>query len=259
MPIEISSYTPKQVMLEQQAIRQSYFGEMPPPSDSLFEVMEIIRTENLFRGKPFFIPSGPMSLDGHFGVDPDLLETDRATLIPEHFKALQRVGGWVIFDITPRPAYDSGRQMYDDTPRFKEILGALRSSPTGEFSENKDVPNGSRFDQNQHSIDGLTLPGLIRHWNGDLASVMAGILGVPIESVTTPPYANFYYVATAHPELTESTTREWFSNPTSESGVERFCGGALKDGNLTCERGNGNSRDDFTGFRLQISFPAKIA
>lgn len=235
-----------------EAISRFFDTEVPKPGDWLFVVAEKIASEKFLNVAPFYIPRRQL-VEGvafpglKWPLDRWLYKQIKAGNVAADADWLP--GEWVLFDVTERPGYDNGKQMYHDTLRFKEMLATLREQG-GILVPNdyRYVPNDSRFAISADEIDGRS---------GVVARAVASILGLETGQVTTPPYATLNYVGNlAHPELGKVNTSEWLRN--SFGYDDRLYGGDSDDGGLSdVHYWRSVDRYDFIGFRLQISPPSK--
>lgn len=243
----------KLVAAQRRAIARFFGAEMPNPPDRLFEVAERIRQGELFKAEPFYLPRRQLSAG---------LQYPGLTVPPSHwfFRQIkeERVaeganwlpGQWVILDVSSRPDYDDGKQMYRDSNGLGEILEDLRDQGKIHVPDcYQHVPRNSRFAVSADEIGG---------GRGFVVKAVTSVLGLhPDEQVTTPPYAVFNYIGNlAHPEFGQANTREWFAD-SFEYGSHLY-GGASGFGGLSDVHG-WLSVDRYVriGFRLQVSFPSK--
>lgn len=247
----------KLVKGQKKAILDLFGMEIPNPPEHLLIVSERIRKEKLLAfASPFYLPRYHMAE----GVDLPDLTHKLDSLLYEHIRAKKvdkdadwLPGEWIIFDTTKRPNYDGGKQMYDDTPVFKEMLTSLRNQHKIAVPDGyRHIPKASRFAISADEID---------RQDRSVAKAVAGILELDFdEEVTTPPYATFNYIGNlAHPELGQVNTSEWFAN--SFRGAHRayhLIGGySVRGGLSSVGYWRSGSRGGHIGFRLQIRFPSK--
>lgn len=237
------------------AISEFFGMKVPKPGDWLLAVAENIRETKLFPAAPFYLPNRQLaegvSLPGlKRPLDEWLYEQMRAGNIAADADWLP--GDWILFDITRRPDYDKGKQMYPDTPRFKELLASLRKQGQVLVPDYfRGVPEESRFAFSADEIDG--------DYTAVVAKAVAAILDLKVEQITTPPYATFNYIGNLdHSELGQVNTSEWFRNK-FEHGGRLFGGGSGLGGlgSVYCW-GSGRHNDD-VGFRLQIASSSQAA
>lgn len=229
-----------------------FFGmEIPKPSNWLFETAEKIRQEKLLTVIPLYLPRRKLAEGISFPGLKKPLDSWLYTQIKDG-KVAQDAdclpGEWILFDTTKRPNYKDGKQMYNDTPRFKEVLATLREQGQIAVPDYyKDVPKGSRFAISADEIDGNSAV---------VTKMVANILGLKSEQVSTPLYATFNYVGNlVHPELGQVNTWEWFKNNFERSS--RLFGGSSDDGGLSYVHCNwSDHHNDNVGFRLQVSSPS---
>lgn len=243
----------KLVAAQQQAIAGFFGAEMPAPSDRLFEVAEKIRKENFFTAEPFYLPRRPLNANSQYlglKVPPSdwFLRQIRNRHIAEGANVLP--GQWVILDVSKRPNYKGGKQMYPDSKGLGEILADLRDQGKIQVPDYcKQVPRNSRFAVSADEIDGES---------GFVAKAVASVLSLQSdEQVTTPPYAVFNYIGNlAHPEFGRVNTLEWFADNFGRG--DRLGGGNSDDGGLSyVDSWPSDVRNGDFGFRLQVSFPSK--
>lgn len=258
MAVEVDAE--KLVKNEQVAIAGFFGTEVPAPTDRLFEVAETNRQQKLFNNpKILYVPRRsfpegttfpgqrvPMSSNLYRYMKEELIDAD-ANSIP---------GQWMIFDTTMAEDYNGGKQMYSDTPRFRDLLADLRDQNREAHIEIpdycKDVPKDSRFAISADEIDG----------SRKLVTMeVANILKLqPGEEVSTPPYSVFYYVGNLDSSLRlgDFTIFEWFKNR-FEGGL-RLVGGDSDFGGLSSvDSWQSGLHDDCIGFRLQVAFPSQTA
>lgn len=230
-----------------------FFGvEVPKPDDWLFAAAEKIRQEKLFKAAPFYLPRRQLAEGANFPglkspLNPWLYDQMRAKTVDQDADWLP--GEWILFDVTERPNYNDGKQMYPDMPRFKEMLANLRDQGQVEVPDSyKHVPKDSRFAISPDEIDGS---------KAVVAKAVAGILDLTAEQMTTPPYATLNYIGNlAHLELGQVTTSEWLRNKFGRWG--RLHGGHSDEGGLShVHYWSSNGRFGLIGFRLQVSSPSR--
>lgn len=255
MAVEARNRGVEELVIDQRKAISNFFGtEVPAPPDRLFVVCDKIRKEKLWTPEIHYIPDRRLSegssfpgLEHPFGsalyrwMRDGLIDAD-GDLLP---------GQWIIWDPTRRPDYNNGKQMYPDTPRFREILAGLRDGEDGIEvpSDYKHVPKDSRFAISADEIDGSrNLVG------GEIAKIMALQEG---EVISTPPNAVFVYIGNLrHQELGRVTTSEWFRNNFGHGG--RLDGGGSRLGGLSdVDDWPSGFRNRSVGFRLQVSFPSR--
>lgn len=234
-----------------------FFGmDIPKPEDWLFQAIAINEREELFpmdNLKPFYLPIRQLAEGVSFPglkspLDPWLYDQIRAKTVANDADWLP--GNWVLLDVTRRPNYDNGRQMYPDTPRFREVLASLRGLGRIEVPDKyRHVPMDSRFAISADEIDDRS---------GVVAKTVADTLGLEAGQVTTPLCSTFNYIGNlAHPELGLVNTVEWFRNNFGRGG-HRLYGGNFGSGGLSnVNLWPSDDRDDGLGFRLQVSSPSK--
>lgn len=159
----------------------------------------------------------------------------------------------ILFDLTERPNYDSGKQMYPDTPRFKEMLFDLREKGYIEGADsNNRVPKDSRFDISPDDIDGK---------RAFVAKAVSSILSLyRTKQVTIPLYSVFNYIGNLCCEhFGQADTFEWFRD--IYKNMYRLAGGRSTGGGLSyidhCDMWAGAGQEHI-GFRLQISSPEYV-
>lgn len=231
--------------------------EIPVPPDQLFDVAERIRQEKLFIVAPFYLPKCRLVEAANFPgmkwpLNRLIYQAVRLGKMNQDAEGLP--GEWILIDVTKRPNYDDGRQMYPDTHRFKDILAALREQ--GRIQESPDyidyvpyhdVPKDSRFAVSADEVDGR---------KGFVAKEVAAILGLNAKQIITPAYSVFNYIGNlAHPEFGQATTWEWFSN--RGYGLRLHGGSSYLNGLSDLVGSSAFSHRDVIGFRLQIRFPSK--
>lgn len=230
-----------------------FFGvEVPQPGDWLFEAIEKIGKEELLVVAPFYLPRRQL-VEGvafpglKWPLDRWLYEQIEAGKVAADADWLP--GEWILFDVTRRPDYGNGRQMYPDTPRFREVLASLRKQGQIEVPDDyRHVPKDSRFAISADEIDGSSAV---------VAEAVAGILGLQAWQVTTPSCSTFNYIGNlAHPELGQVNTWEWLRN-NLEHGRRLYGGGSVLGGLSNVSAWISGARYDGLGFRLQFSFPFK--
>lgn len=232
-----------------------FFGtEIPRPGDWLFEIVERNRTEKLFVDnlRPFYLPRRQLAEGVSFPglkqpLDPWLYEQMRAKRVEADADWLPE--GWILLDVTRRPNYDNGKQMYPDTPRFKKMLADLRER--GQIAIPNDcrhVRADSRFAVSPDEIDGKTAV---------VSKAVADILGIEAQQVTTPKYSTFNYIGNlADPEFGQADTAEWFADRFGYG--YRLCGGYSVNGGLSnVFPWPSVDHLDRIAFRLQFSSPSK--
>lgn len=254
MAVEVQNT--EELIKNQRGVISAFFGtEIPNPPDQLFEVAERIRQEGLFKAEPFYLPrrsfpegitfpgqTGPMSPNLYRYIKEGWVDADANTL----------PGQWVILDVTQRPGYENGKQMYPDTVQFKELLAIGRElgDKGGIVVPDycRQVPEDSRFAISPDEIDGSV---------GYVSKVVARCLNIEPDRITTPYYATFYYVGNlSHSEFGQANTGEWFRN--SFRRGSRLFGGDSDGGGLAyVDRWRPGGHVDFMGFRLQVSFPSE--
>ncbi len=229
----------------------NFFGaDIQNPPTQLFEVAEKIRTEKLFKVEPIYLPQrsfpeGTTYPGQKVPMSPNLYRYIKEKWVDKDANSLP--GQWVLMDVTKRPNYKDGKQMYPDTPRFKSILAGLREQHQIEVPDwCKHIPTESRFGVSPDEIDGR-----FSHVSKEVAKV----LSIEPETVTTPSYAAFYYVGNlSHPEFGTADTSEWFRN--SFGAGRRPGGGRSLFGGLSGVGDWGSAdRNGGIGFRFQFSFP----
>lgn len=252
----MAGINPEKLVAEQSAAISGFFGiEVPKPGDWLFEAAAKVRQAMLFSAEPFYLPRIQLAEGLSFPglkspLDPWLYDQIRAKRVDADADLLP--GEWILFDVTRRPNYNNGTQMYPDRPRFKELLADLRDK--GEDGgilvpdSYKHVPKDSRFAISPDEIDGS---------KAVVVKAVAGVLALQAEQISTPAYAAFNYIGNlAHPELGGVNTSEWLRNKFG-LGRRLFGGysdfGGLSDVSLWFSDG----RDGGFGFRLQVISPAK--
>ncbi|OGE29484.1 hypothetical protein A2867_00755 [Candidatus Daviesbacteria bacterium RIFCSPHIGHO2_01_FULL_40_11] len=263
----------KLVKSQSEAI-SGFFGmeipKPPKPDDWLFEVIERNRKEKLFDVnalRPFYLPRRHLAEGVSFPglkwpLDPWLYIRTREGRVDADADRLPE--GWMLLGLAERPYYDNGKQMYPDTPRFKEMLADLREQ--GQIAvprSYRHVRKDSRFAISSQEIDGN---------KAVVAKAVAAILGSKTEQFSTPPYAVLNYVGNlAHPEFGQVNTAEWLRNRfgwfrdtffgwlIDRLGFgTRLAGGFSDYGGLSCVANwHSDDRPDGLGFRLQISSPAE--
>lgn len=245
----------KLAKLQAKAIGGFFGTEVPNPGEWLFKVVETNRTEKLFdvnRLAPFYLPRRQLaegvSFPGlKYPLDPWLYDQIRTGNVAADADRLPE--GWMLLDLTERPGYDNGKQMYPDTPRFKEMLADLRERGQIAVPDYcRHVRTDSRFALSPDEIDGK---------RAVVAEAVASALGIKTEQVATPLYVVFNYIGNlAHPEFGQVNTAEWFKN--NFRRVDRLLGGGSGGGGLS-DVGDWQSdvRRGLIGFRLQVSSPAK--
>ncbi|MBI2017982.1 hypothetical protein HYS92_02940 [Candidatus Daviesbacteria bacterium] len=249
MPVETRDVE-KLVRLEGEKTSQFFGTEVPQPGVWLFEAEDRIKRDQLFKVAPFYLPQRQL-VEGvtypglKWPLNPWIYEQIRNGNLDED--ADQLPGAWVLLDVTPKPNYDNGRQMYHDTKRFKEMLAGLREQNLIEVSsEYRHISEDSRFAISADKIDGR---GAV------VARAVAEILGIQSEQVTTLPYATFNYVGNRdHPEWGQANTAEWLRN-TFEHG-RRPHGGHSLGGLSDVLYWLSDYRFDIIGFRLQVGPPS---
>ena len=245
-----------QLVKDQRRAVSAFFGtEIPNPPDQLFEVAEIIRQEGLFRVEPFYLPRRsfpkgitfpgqqvPMSTNLYRYIKEGLVNADANTL----------PGQWVILDVTQRPGYEDGKQMYPDTVQFKELLatgrelGYKRGIVVPDYCRR--VPEDSRFAVSADEIDGSV---------GYVSKVVAELLNIEPDRVTTPDYATFYYVGNlSHSEFGQVNTGEWFRNSFGH-GARLVGGDSVLGGLADVHDWYSDDHYGVMGFRLQVSFSSE--
>lgn len=243
----------KLVAAQRQAIAGFFCAEVPAPPDRLFEVAEKIRKEKLFKAEPFYLPRRLLSADAQYPglkVPPSdwFYRQIRGGRIAKGADLLP--GQWVIFDVSRRPNYNGGTQMYDDSRGLGEILADLRNQGKIEIPDYcRKVPNNSRFAVSADEIDGRSKY---------VADRVASVLSLQSdEQVATPFYAGFNYIGNlAHQEFGQANTSEWLRDRFGHG--RRLSGGDSDFGGLAYVYGwLSDSHDDDLGFRLQVSFPSK--
>lgn len=237
---------------QRQAIARFFGAEIPAPPDRLFEVAERIREERLFRAEPFYLPkrslAAGLQIPGlKVPLDPWLNEQIREGKIAQDADMLS--GQWVIFDVSGRPNYDNGRQMYSDSNGLGEILADLRDQGKIEVPDYyRRVPKNSRFAVSADEIDGS---------GRFVADRVVAVLGLQAdEIVTTPPYVVINYIGNlAHPEFGQANTSEWFADKFGRG--DRLYGGLSGYGGLSrVYYWPSDYHYGLMGFRLQVSFPS---
>lgn len=248
----------KLVAAQRQVVASFSGKEVPMPPDRLFEVAEKIREAKLFKAEPFYLPrrsleAGSLRADSRIPgleIPPSNWSYERITGkgIPEQ-GADMLPNQWGILDVSRRPDYSDGTQMYADSKGLGEILADLRKQgkikPSYFLGNNGKVPGNSRFAVSAYEIDGQ---------DGFVGASVAAFLGLQIgERVTAPPYATFDYIATFYlPELGQASTWEWFANYLGRTAGRLY---GPNVGRLAYESTLGVRRSDKIGFRLLISFP----
>lgn len=218
--------------------------EIPRPSDSLLAVAEKIRETGLFKASIIYAPKCQLEeADLLQPPDPWVYEQIRIGRITADSGWLP--GQWVILDVTQRPDYDNGQQMYPDASVFREMLASLRDQQKIIIpDEYKCIPKDSRFAISPDEIDGSS---------SYVTKAIANILDLkPTEIVSSLSYLSFIYFGNReHPEFGQVNTSEWFRD--SFGRDHRLFGGnsGLK-GLSTVSFWPPDMRHDAIGFRLQI-------
>lgn len=248
----------ERLVLEQRLVVASLFGiEVPNPGDWLFEAEEKIREGRLFETKPFYLPRRQLAKGLSFPglkspLDPWLYNQISAKRIDVDADWLP--GEWILFDVTRRPEYNKGKQMYPDTDRFREILAGLRDKGGNDGilvpSNYRHVSKDSRFALSPDEIDGS---------KAVVVKAVVEILGLQVEQISTPSYAAFNYIGNlAHPEFGEVNTSEWLRNKFGRG--DRLCSGVSAIGGLSnVDDWRSDDRFDSIGFRFQVSPPAEAS
>lgn len=244
----------ERLAVEQRLAIAGFFGaEVPTPPDRLLEVAEEIRKQNLFEAEPYYLPGRPLRSGLRIpGLKIPLNEwffsQVREGRIAEDADMLS--GQWVMLDVSRRPNYDNGKQMYSDDAGIGEILADLRGQGKIEVPDyGRKIPRNSRFAISADEIDGKS---------GVVAKAVASILSLQSgEQATTPPYAAFNYIGNmAHPEFGQANTSEWFADRFVHGC--RLYGGGSGNGGLASVGGCPSEyRFGSVGFRLQVSFPSR--
>ncbi|MDO8599866.1 MAG: hypothetical protein Q7R44_00430 [bacterium] len=233
----------------------AFGAEIPAPSDRLFEVVEKIREKKLFKATPFYLPRYTLSADSQYPglkVLPSFWFSQqiREGRIAESADLLP--GRWIILDVSKRPNYGDGKQMYTDSNGLGEVLADLRDQGKIEVPYYcRKVPRNSRFAVSADEIDGKS---------GVVVKAVASILSLRTEEqIATLPYVVFNYIGNlAHPEFGQVSTAEWFADR-FEHG-DRLSGGdgdSVRGGLARVSRWLSDDHIDGIGFRLQVSFPSK--
>lgn len=241
-----------------------FFGaQVPKPSERLFVVSETNRKEKLLKTAPLYVPRIQLAEGVTFPglthpLDPWLYEqiklsTESSFTVDKDADWLP--GEWILLDITRRPNYNKGRQMYPDTPRFKDLLADLRDKGSNggilipDFY--KHVPKDSRFAISADEIDGS-------------GNVIAGAVSEKLalqegEEITTLPYSTFVYAGNlSYPHFGQANTSEWLRNKFGH-GYRLHGGGSDRGGLSYVGRWPSDVRFDSLGFRLQARFPSQAA
>lgn len=223
-------------------------AEVSTPPDRLLQVAEKIEKEKLFKAEHFCLPGRQLSKGSQY---PGLI----VPLPPWFYRQIieGRIAKdadclppkWIILDVSRRPDYDGGKQMYQDSEGLGDILADLRGQGKVEVPDcYRRVLRNSRFAVSADEIDGK---------GGFVANAVASVLSLQAgEQVTTSPYVVFNYIGNlAYPEFGQANTLEWFA--------DEFWHGYRLAGGLACV-GSWRSGfpDDYVGFRLQISFPSLV-
>ncbi|MBI4039867.1 hypothetical protein HY389_00745 [Candidatus Daviesbacteria bacterium] len=249
----MAGISPEKLIIEQSVVISNFFGtEVPKPGDWLFEADEKIKKEKLFKVAPFYLPRRQLAQGVNFSglkfpLDPWIYDQIKAKTVDQDVDWLS--GEWILFDITKRPNYQNGRQMYPDMPRFKEMLANLREQDQIKgLGSYKHVPKDSRFAVSADEIDGS---------EAVVAKAVAGILDLKEEQITTPLYSTFNYIGNlAYPHLGQADTSEGFRNKFGYG--YRLCGGDSDDGGLSyVDYCLSVDRSGTIGFRLQVSSPSR--
>ena len=146
---------------------------------------------------------------------------------------------WILTDARKKPAYNSGKQMYEDDI-LEPVLEDLRKR---KIITDFTVKN-SRFNI---SYDELQKP--------EVKQAIALALDVPEESLRLPRAIEWNFMGNAyHPEWGETNTWEWFDD-SYQKGQRRLYGGYSESGGLSNVDWNvPGGRHDSLGFRLQVVF-----
>lgn len=201
---------------------------------------------------PFYLPRRRLDKDVSFPglkypLGPWLYDQIRAGMVAADADWLPE--GWMLLDLTERPGYDDGKQMYPDTPRFKEILADLRKGGRVAVPDSyRHVQKDSRFALSPEEVDGE---------KAAVAKEIAAVLGTKPEQVATPLYVVFNYIGNlTHPEFGQVNTAEWLKDNFGRGA--RLRGGDSVVGGLSdVDDWPSFGRNDNIGFRLQVSSPAK--
>lgn len=247
---------PEKLAKSQAEAISGFFGmEVPKPDDWLFEVVEKNRQEKLFdvnKFLPFYLSRRQLAEGISFPglkhpLAPWLYDQIRAGNVAADADRLPE--GWMLLDLTERPMYDNGKQMYPDTPRFKEMLADLRERGQVAVPDYcRHVRRDSRFALSPDEIDGK---------KAAVAKAVAAALGTKIEQATTPLYVVLNYIGNlAHPEFGQVNTAEWLKDNFRHGN--RLHGGYSVLGGLSgVSYWLSDDHHDRIGFRLQVSSPAR--
>lgn len=246
----------RKLALSQMRSIAEFFGVSTPlPSDRLFEVAEEIKQRRLFKAEPFYLPRRslrvPSTIPGLKVPPPgSFYRKIREGILAR--KTVMLPGQWMLLDVSRRPDYNSGHQMYSDSEGLEEVLADLRNQGKIKVPDYRRVPRNSHFVVSADEIDGGN--------EGYVSKAVASILRLrPGEQVTTPRYVVFNYIGNlAHPEFGQTSTREWFADEFIREGQYlRLCGGHVNGGLADVVERSPDGHHDNIGFRLQVSFPFK--
>lgn len=244
----------EQFVRQQRDAIAGFFGvEVPPPPDRLFVIEDKIRQENLLV-KPLviYLPRRQLAqavdLPGQsHKLSPVLYQLMREKLVAADADWLP--GEYAIIDTTRSEPYNGGRQMYADTPRFKEVIAGLRDNGSIKTPrEYSHVPKPSRVAISEDEIDGKG--GFVARAIAEIVRLQEG------EEVGTLLASTYNYVGNLYPEFGfgEVNIAEWFKNKFGRGG--RLGGGNSDfDGLSDVSCWLSDDRSDDLGFRFQFGLP----
>ena len=225
--------TAEQLIAKETQAWRDFFGEekevIEPPKE-LFDKLAIIKelgwTNNIV----------PVSFVDHEFIDGEELPGWQTKPHPRfwqiikegHLKkdAARMKKGWALLDITPKPDYKNGLQLYPNEP-FGDILKGLREQGKIKVPKGYEhVPQISRF-----ALKPAT--EIERQFMLEFART----LKVDKRNAVNCPYLLVNIIGNrSYPELGEGTTWEWYGDKVSGfvGGDGRLIGGDSVDGGLTC-------------------------